>query len=160
MGGRNVSGRPTGANPFSFRKENGFDPKESAFPPNSPFLSTAVRSDDKQSPWFRCRFPVRFRWSCATSQGGWPSKNRKGSRPIGMLALPQAGEERQRSMGASNVPARTAVIEDSTPHWDLNFSLEIQKAFLFAKRKVVWPRCGTVRPRRPQAVKFPIPVQG
>ena len=57
-----------------------------------------------------------------------------------MLALLQAEGKRQRSMDASTVPTRTAGIEDGSLTMGL-FSLEIQKAFLFTKRKVVWP-CG------------------
>ena len=157
---RSVWPRPRRQTHFLSGKKTGLTQKKAPSRLWCQFLSTAVRSDDNQSPSFRCRCSVRFRWPCATSRGGW-------CRNIGAVAA-QWGcwQLRKRKRNGSVrwmlrvYPLARRKQKMASCRCDLTFSLEIQKAFLFAKRKVVWPRCGTVRPRRPQAVKFPIPVQG
>ena len=120
---------------------------------------TAVLSDDSRSPSFRCRCFCAVSMALRHLPGGWCRNERGSSRPMGMLALLQAEGERQRSVDASSVPARTAEIEDGSLTMGL-FSLEIQKAFLFGKRKVVWPLpAGGQALCRPQAAP-PVPCGG
>ena len=159
-GGGDAWPRPRRQTHFLSGKKTGLTQKKAPSRLWCQFLSTAVRSDDNQSPSFRCRCSVRFRWPCATSRGGW-------CRNIGAVAAHWGCWQLRKRKRNGSVrwmlrvyPLARRKQKRASCRCDLTFSLEIQKAFLFAKRKVVWPRCGTVRPRRPQAVKFPIPVQG